>query len=89
MSATSSQKSNHITLVRNASTQWVQAQNALIDLRREWDALDLANELTEADFVGENTGLTPAEIAAVYTTLTAELALMAQGHITNLMAVKK
>lgn len=87
--ATQAQKSNHVTRVRNAVTQWLAAQNELHDMRREWDALALSTELVEADFMGENEGLTPVEIAAVYTTLAAEDALMAQGHSTNLYAVAK
>ena len=86
--ATENQKSDHITKLRNAVDTWLAAQNRLIDLRREWDALGLAGELTEADFAGENAGLTPAHVTAVYTTLQAEMALMAQGHATNLYQVK-
>ena len=85
--ATSSQKSDHITRVRSAVDTWLAAQDALRALRREWDALGLADALTEADFVGSNAGLTPAQMAAVYTSLDAEMALMTQGHATNLYAV--
>lgn len=89
MATTSAQKSNHITRVRQSVTNWLAAQNELHDLRREWDALALSTAIVAEDFVGENAGLTPAEIAAVYTTLAAEDTLMAQGHSTNLYAVAK
>lgn len=85
--ATQSQKSDHITNVRSAVDNWLAAQNALAALRREWDALGLSSALTESDFVGSNAGLTPAQIAAVYTTYAAEMDLMAMGHSTNLHAV--
>jgi hypothetical protein len=85
--ATEMQKSNHITSVRNSVDTWLSAQNALLALRREWDALGLSAALTPADFVGENAGLTPAEISAVYTTLDAEMSMMAAGHSTNLHQV--
>lgn len=87
--ATTMQKSDHITRVRSAVDTWLSAQAALNELRREWDALGLASDLVEADFVGENAGLLPTDIADVYTTLAAELTLMSQGHATNLFKVSR
>lgn len=82
--STFEQRSGHITQVRNAVDTWLAAQNALLALRREWDALGLASGLSDADFVGDNAGLTAETMSAVYTTLEAEMGLMAQGHATNL-----
>ena len=87
--ATTAQKSDHITRVRSAVDTWLAAQAALTELKREWDALDLGSDMVEADFVGENIGLLPADIAAVYTSLAAELTLMGQGHATNLFKVSR
>lgn len=86
--ATSSQKSDHVSEVRQTVTKLLEAQNQLAALRREWDALGLSSELVEEDMVGENAGLTPADIAAVYTTLGEIETLMAAGHATNLYKVK-
>lgn len=83
------QKSDHITQIRQAVDSWLSAQDKLTALRREYDALDLGNQFTDTDFIGDNAGLTGSDISAVYTTLAAELSLMAQGHATNLYKVSQ
>ncbi len=87
--ATSAQKSDHISRVRSAVDTILAGQDALIALRREWDALNLGSELTDEDFACENAGLTPANIASVYTTLEAIKTLMDAGHGTNLYTVSR
>jgi len=77
--------------IRNTRTQ----TNALIDaieeldaLKAEWDAVDMGNQLDAEHFISNDTGLAPADITAVFTTLAAIKALLAEGHATNLYKVK-
>ena len=80
--------SNHITDVRQATSALIEAIDRLRALKKESDALDLGNTLTEADFEGQ-THLAAADITAVTgTTLAAIETLMAAGHATNLYKVK-
>lgn len=81
--------SDHITKVRQASTQLIAALDTLRALKAESDALDLGNALTEEDFAGANAHLNTAQIVAVTgTTLSALETLLAAGHATNLYTVK-
>lgn len=85
---TQGQLSDHITRVRACARKLVDAVEELDNLRSEWDALDLGNVLTDEHFIGENEGLTTAQIASVYTTHGAFKSLFAHGHATNLYKVK-
>lgn len=89
MATTANQRSDFITNTRNGVDMWLAALDALRALKVQADAQDMLNQLTPADFTGENEGLTAAQITAVYTTLTAENALQAQGHATNLYTVAR
>ena len=82
--ATDAQKSDHVSKVRQAATDLLKAQEKLDALRKDWDWLALGQELTEADCQG----LTPEQIAAVYTSHAAIGGLLGEGHGTNLAAVR-
>jgi hypothetical protein len=82
--ATSDQKSNHVTKVRQAATRLMDCVKELNGLRVDWDALGLSTELADEDCQGN----TAADIAAVYTSHAAINALLAQGHATNLTKVR-
>jgi len=82
--ATQAQKSDHVSKVRQAATRLLEVEATLLDLRRDWDRLGLGGVLTDEDCQG----LTVAQVAAVYTSLEAIEALLAQGHGTNLATVR-
>lgn len=86
--ATSAQKVSHIVELRRAVGETLASFNKLRALRREWDALGLSSDIAPADFVGPNVGLETANLTAVYVTMEAIEALMAQGHATNLYSVR-
>ena len=86
--ATQRQISDHITMVRQNVRKILDGVEELDNLRAAWDALDLGNVLTDEHFLGENEGLTTAQIASVYTTHAAIKGLFAKGHATNLYKVK-
>ncbi len=86
--ATMNQKIEHINSVRSNATRLMDTIKALQGLRKDWDYLGLSSAIEAEDFTGTNEGLTPAQIAAVYTTLEAIETLLAAGHGTNLTAVK-
>lgn len=77
--------------IRNTRTQ----ANALIDaieeldaLKAEWDARGMSTELEAEHFINNDAGLTPEDIAAIFTSHAAIKALLATGHATNLYKVK-
>jgi len=82
--ATASQKSDHVSKVRQAATDLLNASEKLAALQNDWNWLDMGNQLTDDDCQG----LTVAQIAAVYTTLAAVETLLAAGHGTNLATVR-
>lgn len=86
--ATMNQKIDHVNQVRANATRLMDTIKVLQGLRKDWDYLGLSSALKDADFTGQNEGLTAAQIAAVYTTLSAIETLLGQGHGTNLTAVK-
>jgi len=86
--ATMNQKIEHIGAVRVTATRLMDTIKVLEGLRKDWDYMGLSGALEAGDFTGTNEGLTPAQIEAVYTTLSAIETLLAAGHGTNLTAVK-
>lgn len=58
---------DHISEVRAAVTQILDALDQLRALRREWDSLDYVNTLPDGS--GTNAGITRAEIANAYTSI--------------------
>jgi hypothetical protein len=87
--STVAQRSDHVTMVRMEATRVLNALDGLNALRREWDALGFSSGITSADMTGANEGITPAQVASVYTTLDAFNSLMAAGHATNLYGVSQ
>ena len=77
--------------IRNVRIQ----TNVLLDsieeldaLRAEWDARGMSTELLPEHFLSNDEGLTPEDIAAIFTSHAAIKALLATGHATNLYKVK-
>lgn len=72
---TANQKSNFISKYRNAVDSLTAALEVERTLRRQYDALDLGNALADADFTGENVGITKLQfttaVAAADTVQTA------------------
>jgi hypothetical protein len=100
MASTFSNRSDHITQVRQAATQLIESIDELRALKREWDAgmstwiVDASGDDPAAegyaphDFAGANVGLMKADISAVIGTTLAEIELLlAEGHATNLAKI--
>lgn len=74
---------DYITEARAANQAIWDGINALIALQREWNALDYGSTLADGD--GANAGYTAAEVGAVvFDTANAFVALLGQGHATNM-----
>jgi hypothetical protein len=74
---------DYITEARAANRAVWDGINQLVALQREWNALDLGNTL--ADGEGENAGYTKGEVGAVvFDTANAFVAVLGQGHATNM-----
>lgn len=76
--------SDFISRYRADTTAFLRALDALVAARRQWDALDLGNSLTEEDFAGVNADLTVAELTAAVSSVDAINGFVAAGHATNL-----
>lgn len=76
-----------ISRYRQEATTFLHALDALMAARRQWDALDLGNQLTEEDFAGANADLTVAELTAAVSSMEAINGFVAAGHATNLYEV--
>lgn len=91
--ATNNQISDHISEQRQAVTALIESIDKLRALLAEWNALGLdaaaidAAQAAAGDGLG-NSGITGAQVTAVYTTLGALESLLAAGHATNLYGVK-
>lgn len=80
---TASRQQDYISLARQHNKAVWDGISALVALQSEWDALDYGNTLE--DGAGANSGITRAEVSAVVnTTADALVALLAQGHATNM-----
>lgn len=78
-----SRESDFITIARQHNRAIWDGINALVALQREYNALDYGNTLD--DGVGDNTGITGAEVGAVvFDTANAFVAVLAAGHATNM-----
>ena len=78
-----SRQSDYISEARAANRQVWDGINALKALQREYNALDYGNTLP--DGVGENDGITKAEVGAVvFDTANAMVSLLDTGHATNM-----
>jgi hypothetical protein len=83
MTVQEARNSEYYDKARQANKQLWNAINDLLELQRQWNALDYGNTLT--DGVGTNEGLTKAEIGAVvFDTANAMQAVLNAGHGTNL-----
>jgi hypothetical protein len=76
--------SDFISRYRSHTTTFLHALDALMAARRQWDALDLGNTLTEEDFAGANADVTVAELTAAVSSVEAINGFVATGHATNL-----
>lgn len=73
-----------ITLARQHNRNLWDALNALLEMQREWNALDYSNTLPDGE--AGNAGYTAAEVGAVVfdTANEAKLRLLDTGHATNM-----
>jgi hypothetical protein len=78
-----------INRYRQAITNGIQALDTLDALRREYAALSLDTRLTDADFEGNNAGITAEQLQKAVASIDAIAELMGQGHATNLYIVKQ
>jgi hypothetical protein len=81
-------QSDFISATRAVSNRLIDAVNEARALRREWDSLDYGNTITEEAFTGDNAELDIDAIAAFFTSIDALEAVLAQGHATNLYALR-
>jgi hypothetical protein len=90
MAAADNQKQAFINAARAAADQLWNAEQTLLRLQAEWNALDYGNALDNAtDFTGDNEGLTREQIgAAVFDSADAIKAVFDAGTATNLARVK-
>lgn len=73
-----------ISQTRAVSNRLIDAVNEARALRREWDALNYGETITEEAFTGDNAGLTIDDLAAFFTSMDAvEDLLVAQFHAPN------
>jgi len=78
-----SRQQSYINIVRGANQAVWDGILQLQALQAEWNALDYSTTL--ADGVGDNEGITAAEVGAVvFDTANAMIALLQQGHATNM-----
>ena len=86
--ATQAQMSDHVSRVRQASAQILDAVAALDALRKEWDYANIGGALPNDLTALGHAELTSTDIANAYSTATALRGLLDAGHGTNLMKVK-
>lgn len=84
--ATQKQLSDFITQCRQVSTREIEDRATLQALRWEWDK-EYNSELADDDFIGENLGLTRADIVALMVTQGNLETFMDAGNGANLLAV--
>jgi hypothetical protein len=78
-----SREQDYITKVREANRAIWEGVNQLKALQREWNALNYTEELDDGE--GANAGITAAQIGSVvFDTTDALIALLDQGHATNI-----
>ena len=83
MSAQTNRDSDYITKARAANRAAWNAINDLVELQKQWNSLDYGTTLP--DGVGENEGITKTAVGAVvFDTTNALVALLNQGHGTNM-----
>lgn len=86
--ATQSQMSDHVTKVRQAASNLLEAVNALDALRRDWDYLGMGSAMPENLAALGHDGLERDDIAAAYSSAAAVRSLLDSGHGTNLTKVR-
>lgn len=82
MASKEARDSAYITAARQNTRQLWEAINNLVELQRQWSALDYGNTLTQG--VGENDGIVAADVGAVvFDTANAMVGVLNTGHATN------
>lgn len=82
MASKEARDSGYITAVRQNTRQLWEAINNLVELQRQWNALDYGTSLTPG--VGENDGIVAADVGAVvFDTANAMVGVLNTGHATN------
>lgn len=80
---------NFVSRTINTVDNFMQAYEELVELRSEYDALDYGNTLQAGAFAGTNEHLEVADIVAVITSQAAIETVLAAGHRTNLLKVRR
>lgn len=79
----SDRQQDYITLARQQAKNLWSSINELVELQREWNALDYGNTLV--DGVGENAGITKTAVGAVvFDTANAVVSVFNAGSATNI-----
>ena len=90
MAASDAQKQAFINAARDAATKRWEYQQTCLRLQAEWNALDYGTALVQADFTGDNEGITPAQIGAVvFDTANLDQATLDVGSATNIARIKR
>ena len=77
-----------ISRYRGQVTAWLNALEDLLALRKQYDALDYGNTLTEEDFAGANGDIDLAQLTAAVGSIEAIDGFTQAGHYTNLYHLK-
>lgn len=85
---TTTKANEYVGQVRTQATNLLITLSKLRDLRKEWDACDLGNAITNDMIGGENDGITIAEITAVIGTSYEAFEALLTTHATNLYTIK-
>ncbi|MBK9496830.1 MAG: hypothetical protein IPO08_20455 [Xanthomonadales bacterium] len=82
MASKEARDSAYITAARQNTRQLWEAINNLVELQRQWNALDYGASLTPG--VGENDGIVASDVGAVvFDTANAMVGVLNTGHATN------
>jgi hypothetical protein len=73
MAATPQQKSNFITAARRYGEALARLMSDGMQLRDMWNDLGLQGTIQDADFTGDNAGITAADFSAAITAIGADL----------------
>lgn len=80
-----SRQNDYVTEVRDASHHLTNAIDELLNLQKEWQALDYGNTLKQENFEGDNAAIPPADVGAVVVdTANAIDELLKTGYYTNI-----
>jgi len=89
MAELTAKQTNFVSRTISTVDNFMQAYEELVELRSEYDALNYGNTLQAGAFVGDNEHLEVADIVAVINSQAAIETVLAAGHRTNLLKVRR